>query len=78
MGAEIFGIEKREIKLVFCAELMLFKPEEVKDHTNFDEPPKPSNGMFLVLVNVKMVDKDGKFTGENWLGKSLCKKQKQE
>ncbi|GHA47633.1 aminoacylase [Salinimicrobium marinum] len=71
--AETFGIEKRgEIKEGYYADLILFKPEEVKDHATFEKPSKPSSGMFLVVVNGKVVIKEGEFTGE-LAGKSLRK-----
>ncbi|WP_424495344.1 N-acyl-D-amino-acid deacylase family protein [Salinimicrobium sp. GXAS 041] len=73
--AETFGIEKRgKIEEGYYADLILFKPQEVKDRATFDEPSQLSSGMFLVVVNGKVVIKDGEFIGE-LAGKSLRKKQ---
>ncbi len=72
--AETLGIENRgKIQEGYFADLILFKPEEVKDHATFDEPSRLSSGMFLVMVNGKVVIKNGEFTGE-LAGKALRKK----
>lgn len=63
--AETFGFEKRgKIKEGNFADLILFDPDEVKDHATFDKPSKLSTGMSLVIVNGIIAVKNGEFTGK--------------
>lgn len=63
--AETFGFEKRgKIKEGNFADLILFDPDEVKDHATFDKPSELSTGMSLVIVNGVIAVKNGEFTGK--------------
>lgn len=69
--AETFGIDKRgKIKEGNFADLILFDPNEVRDHATFDEPSKLSSGMSMVIVNGVIVIENGEFSGK-LAGKAL-------
>lgn len=46
------------------ADLVVFDPEKVSDLATFTEPHQYSRGINLVLVNGRLVWKEGKYTGE--------------
>lgn len=69
--AETFGFEKRgKIEEGNFADLILFDPDEVKDHATFDDPSKLATGMNLVIVNGEIVLRNGEFTNK-LAGKAL-------
>ncbi|MFK7937064.1 MAG: amidohydrolase family protein [Saprospiraceae bacterium] len=64
LSAQIFQIPRRgTIKTGYFADLILFKPEEVIDVANFQNPAAYSEGMKYVFVNGKIIIEDGKFNG---------------
>ncbi len=64
MTATTFGISRRGyIKEGFYADIIIFKPERVKDHATFQEPEVLSEGMEYVIVNGKVVIEKGKYNG---------------
>ena len=63
--ARKIGLKNRgELKKGFFADLTIFNPETITDEANFDNPYQYSEGVEFVVVNGKVVIKDGKHTGE--------------
>ncbi|MEM7105810.1 MAG: amidohydrolase family protein [Bacteroidota bacterium] len=63
LTAKSFGIEKRgKIKEGFYADLIIFKPEEIKDLATFEEPSILSQGMNYVFVNGQLAIREGQYT----------------
>ena len=59
LPASIVGIEKRgEIAIGQKADLLIFKPEEIRNNASFEEPHQLATGMEHVIVNGKIVDLD--------------------
>jgi N-acyl-D-amino-acid deacylase len=57
-------IEKRGLlKPGFYADIVIFDPEKVQDHSTFDRPHQYSTGMSHVFVNGVQVLKEGEHTG---------------
>jgi N-acyl-D-amino-acid deacylase len=57
-------IEKRGLLTPgFYADIVIFDPEKVQDHSTFDKPHQYSTGMSHVFVNGVQVLKDGEHTG---------------
>ncbi len=52
------------IKVGNFADLLIFDPAQVKDTATFEEPHQLSVGFDTILVNGKVIRKDGEFTGE--------------
>lgn len=64
LPAEIFGIPNRgKLKEGFFADLIVFKPEDVKDNSTYENPAELAEGMEYVIVNGKFAIKNGEFTG---------------
>ncbi len=62
--AQQLGIKKRGmIAPGYYADLVLFDPATVSDHSTIQEPQKVSTGIVKVWVNGKLVFADGKTTG---------------
>lgn len=77
LTASTFGISQRGfIKEGFYADIILFKPENVKDLATFEDPELLAEGMEYVLVNGKLVIEKGAFNG-TLAGRGI-KKVKQE
>jgi N-acyl-D-amino-acid deacylase len=47
----------------YFADVVVFDPENVRDHATFEEPHQYAQGMIHVFVNGKQVLKDGEHTG---------------
>ncbi len=63
LTAETHKIAKRgSLKKGYFADIIVFKPEEVKDNATFKEPRKLSEGMHYVLVNGKIAIENGDYT----------------
>ncbi len=57
-------LKKRgELKVGYYADILIFDPAKVKDHSTFDKPHQYSTGMIHVFVNGVQVLKDGEHTG---------------
>ena len=57
-------IEKRGLLTPgFYADIVIFDPEKVQDHSTFDKPHQYSTGMSHVFVNGVQVLKEGEHTG---------------
>lgn len=64
LTAESFNIPDRGLlKPGYFADIIVFKPEEVKDAATFEEPEAPAQGMHYVLVNGVIMIEQGKYTG---------------
>lgn len=64
LTAKTFGLEKRGVlQAGNYADLVVFKPEEVKDEATYEEPEKLASGMHYVLVNGKIALSEGQYTG---------------
>ena len=48
----------------YFADIIVFDPEEVKDHATFEDPTALSSGMEYVIVNGRVTIDQGQFTGE--------------
>lgn len=69
--AESLSIKHRgKIKEGYYADLILFNPNEVKDHATFDDPSNLASGMDYVIINGKMGIENQEFTGVK-AGKAL-------
>ena len=63
--ARKIGLKNRgELKKGFFADITIFDPKTVIDKADFDNPYQYSKGIKSVVVNGKIVIKDGKHTGE--------------
>jgi N-acyl-D-amino-acid deacylase len=64
LPANNMKIEKRgALKEGYYADLVVFDPEKVQDHSTFDDPHQLSTGMSHVIVNGVQVLRDGEHTG---------------
>ena len=64
MPAENLKITQRgRLKPGYFADILVFKPEEIKDNATFDKPHQLAEGMQHVFVNGRQVVKAGKHTG---------------
>ena len=65
LTAEVFGIPQRGvIKVGNYADIIAFRPEEVRAEATYSEPAQLSKGMHLVIVNGVPVVKDGVYNGK--------------
>jgi N-acyl-D-aspartate/D-glutamate deacylase len=65
LTAEIFNIPKRgKIQKGYYADLLIFKPEEVKDNATFENPDRYATGMKYVIVNGQIVIEGGRYNGK--------------
>jgi len=63
LTAESHKIAKRgSLEKGYFADIIVFKPEEVKDNATFKEPRKLAEGMHYVLVNGKIAISNGNYT----------------
>ena len=63
--ARKIGLKNRgELKKGFFADITIFDPKTIIDKADFDNPYQYSEGIESVVVNGKIVIKDGKHTGE--------------
>ena len=59
-----FGLSDRGLlKVGAYADLTLFDPERVIDRATFEQPQRPADGISLVVVNGRIVWRDGTSTG---------------
>ena len=60
--AETHKIAKRgSLKKGYFADIIVFKPSEIKDNATFEEPRKLAEGMHYVLVNGKIAIANGRY-----------------
>jgi len=62
---------KGRIRLSADADLTIFDPERVIDRSSFDEPAQYSEGIKHVLVNGRVVVKDGQLQSGVWPGRAI-------
>jgi len=63
LTAESHKIAKRgSLVKGYFADIIVFKPEEIKDNATFKEPRKLAEGMHYVLVNGKIAIANGNYT----------------
>ncbi len=75
LPAQILGLRDRGmIREGFCADIVVFDPETIKDTASFFQPHQYAEGIFYVLVNGVFVVDDGKLTWER-PGKVLSNKR---
>ncbi len=73
LPAEIIGIQDRGlIKEGFTADLLIFKPEEIKETATYEEPHQLVEGFKYVFVNGKLAKQEEDFSKER-NGKMLSK-----
>ena len=64
LPARRFGLSDRGLlKVGAYADLTLFDPETVIDRATFEQPQRPADGISLVVVNGRIVWRDGTSTG---------------
>jgi N-acyl-D-amino-acid deacylase len=64
LPAACFGLKDRGIlKSGNYADLVIFDPDTITDSATFDQPVRPARGIEQVLVNGRIVWKDGEHTG---------------
>lgn len=64
LPAENLKIDKRGmLSPGFYADVVVFDPDEIRDHATFEQPHQYSTGVLHVLVNGRQVLKDGEHTG---------------
>ncbi|HEY3404370.1 MAG TPA: D-aminoacylase [Ohtaekwangia sp.] len=64
LPASNLKIQKRgKLAVGYYADLAIFNPDSVKDHATFDNPKEYATGMVHVIINGKLVLKDGEHTG---------------
>jgi hypothetical protein len=65
LPASTIGLVDRGLLTVgMFADVTAFDPGVVIDHATFEEPMRPSDGIWFVVVNGRVVVRDGKVTGE--------------
>jgi N-acyl-D-amino-acid deacylase len=75
LPAACFGLKDRGIlKAGNYADLVIFDPDTIKDSATFDDPIRPAQGIEQVMVNGRIVWKDGEHTG-NRPGRALRLKE---
>ena len=71
LTASTFGIQKRgEIKAGYYADILIFKPEELKDNATFEIPNQLSEGMKWIIINGKLVVENGIYN-KKLVGRSI-------
>ena len=71
LPAACFGLKDRGIlKAGNYADLVIFDPDTITDSATFDDPIRPAQGIEQVMVNGRIVWKDGEHTG-NRPGRAL-------
>ncbi|MGK7369993.1 MAG: N-acyl-D-amino-acid deacylase family protein [Candidatus Halalkalibacterium sp. M3_1C_030] len=67
LPAETLNIKNRGmIKKGYKADLIIFKPEEVRDQATFEQPHKPAEGIDWIWVNGKPARQEGVFNEERF------------
>ncbi|MEC9220257.1 MAG: D-aminoacylase [SAR324 cluster bacterium] len=65
LPAACFGLKERGIlKPGNYADLVIFDPDTIVDSATFDDPVRPAQGIEQVMVNGRVVWKDGEHTGD--------------
>ena len=65
LPAACFGLKERGIlKPGKYADLVIFDPDTIVDSATFDDPVRPAQGIEQVMVNGRVVWKDGEHTGD--------------
>lgn len=65
LAAETFNFYRRgKLKTGYKADIIIFKPEEVKDNATFENPTALSEGMQYVIVNGQIAINQGEYTGK--------------
>ncbi|MTB50097.1 amidohydrolase family protein [Lewinella sp. W8] len=65
LTAETFRMPGRgKVKDGYSADLLVFRPEAVRDHATFTDPNALSTGMEYIVLNGQVVVEAGEFTGE--------------
>ena len=65
LPAACFGLKEQGIlKPGKYADLVIFDPDTIVDSATFDDPVRPAKGIEQVMVNGRVVWKDGEHTGD--------------
>ena len=65
LTAANFGLDKRGLlKPGYFADLIVFRPEDIKDEATYEQPELLASGMHYVLVNGQIAVEQGNFTGQ--------------
>ncbi|HEX7137476.1 MAG TPA: amidohydrolase family protein, partial [Vicinamibacterales bacterium] len=76
LPASTIGLVDRGLIAVgMQADVTAFDPGVVIDHATFDEPTRPSDGVRIVVVNGRVVVRDGKVTGQQ-AGRALFRTER--
>ena len=55
--------DRGELRENYFADIVIFDPYEIQDHSTFEEPHQYATGMQHVIVNGELVLRNGKHTG---------------
>jgi N-acyl-D-aspartate/D-glutamate deacylase len=76
LPASTIGLVDRGLLTVgMFADVTAFDPNVVIDHATFEEPMRPSDGIRIVVLNGKVVVRDGKVTGQQ-AGRALFRSER--
>jgi len=76
LPASTIGLVDRGLLTVgMFADVTAFDPNAVVDHATFEEPMRPSDGIRIVVVNGRVVVRDGKVTGQQ-AGRALFRTER--
>jgi len=65
LPAARFGLPGRGLIEVGCAaDLVVFKPDQIRDNATFSDPMRPASGIHQVYVNGQLSWQDGAGTGQ--------------
>jgi N-acyl-D-amino-acid deacylase len=71
LTSETFGIRKRgKLQVGHFADIIVFRPEEVIDHADFEQPDQLAEGMQWIILNGQLVLAEGKYL-ETLAGRAL-------
>ena len=75
LPAKILGLEDRgNIRVGQKADLVLFDPVNFKAHATYENPHETATGITMLLINGKVVIKDGRLAGDRF-GKLILKER---
>jgi N-acyl-D-amino-acid deacylase len=74
-AATIGLVDRGLVAVGMLADVTVFDPGRVIDHATFEEPMRPSDGIRIVVVNGRLVLRDGKVTGQQ-AGRTLFRTER--
>jgi N-acyl-D-aspartate/D-glutamate deacylase len=68
-------VDRGRLSVGMLADVTVFDPRTILDHATFEQPTLPSEGVRVVLINGKVVVRDGKPTGQQ-AGRALFRTER--